>query len=112
MQAWLAAAQEAVHAALCASINTAAVLAELSDLITAVNKYLAKRPLPHGAQPDGAHLLEHHLFTNSDVPGCQQAASAAHANVAQLQQARTAGVCADSASQLRQTCKPGCIAIP
>ena len=53
----LQAAQAGVHAALCDNIDTARALIQLSDLVTSVNKYLAKRPLPHGAPPDGALAL-------------------------------------------------------
>lgn len=50
----LQAVQGGVHAALCDNIDTARALMQLSDLISGVNKYLAKRPLPHGAPPEGA----------------------------------------------------------
>ena len=53
----LQAAQAGVHAALCDNIDTARALIQLSDLVTSVNKYLAKRPLPQGAPPDGAPAL-------------------------------------------------------
>jgi cysteinyl-tRNA synthetase len=53
----LRAAQAGVHAALCDNIDTARALIQLSDLVTSVNKYLAKRPLPQGAPPDGAPAL-------------------------------------------------------
>jgi len=49
----VASAEAGVHAALCDSINTQRALQELSTLITGVNSYLAKRPLPHGSPPRG-----------------------------------------------------------
>ena len=49
-----------MHTALCDNIDTARALIQLSDLVTTVNKYLAKRPLPQGAPPDGA--LAHDLL--------------------------------------------------
>ena len=54
LNAQLRAAQAGVHAALCDNIDTARTLIQLSDLVTSVNKYLARRPLPHGTPPDGA----------------------------------------------------------
>ena len=57
LHAQLQAAEASVHAALCANVDTARALGELSGLITCVNKYLARRPLPHGAPPHGADRL-------------------------------------------------------
>lgn len=56
----LQAGQAGVHAALCDNIDTARALIQLSELVTAVNKYLARRPLPHGAPPDGAPAHHQH----------------------------------------------------
>ena len=69
----LQAAQEGVHAALCDNIDTQATLQQLGNLITAVNKYLAKRPLPHGTPPDGAQLCYTRTF--HDACMCQSSSA-------------------------------------
>ncbi|GFH15847.1 tRNA-synt_1e domain-containing protein [Haematococcus lacustris] len=94
----LQAVQEAVHTALCDNINTAAAMDALSDLIKAVNIYLAK--LQEGAQlPQPLLLGRCSAYVTRILPGLTEAGVAGAGS--SLSQSRAAAAVLDALAGFR-----------